>query len=52
MNFEYIPELSSRIGYFVVWGIMIFITVFMVFYFRRRGWVGTSRSPPIDSSQD
>ena len=24
MNFEYIPELKSRVGYFVVWGIMIF----------------------------
>lgn len=54
MNFEYIPELSSRVGYFVVWGIMIVISVFMVFYFRRRGWIGTSKSPPQESerSQD
>jgi len=49
MNFEYIPELSSRIGYFVVWGIMISITIFMVLFFRRRGWIGTSKSPPKDS---
>ncbi|MDH3281421.1 MAG: magnesium/cobalt transporter CorA [Gammaproteobacteria bacterium] len=49
MNFEYIPELTSRIGYFVVWGIMISITVFMVFFFRRRGWIGTEKPPPTDS---
>ena len=49
MNFEYIPELKSRVGYFVVWGIMIFITVFMVFFFRSRGWIGTSKPPPTDS---
>jgi len=49
MNFEYIPELTSRIGYFVVWGIMIAITVFMVFFFRSRGWIGTSKPPPTDS---
>jgi magnesium transporter len=52
MNFEYIPELASRNGYFVVWGIMIAITVFMVFFFKRRGWVGTSKPPPLDSEQD
>ena len=46
MNFEYIPELSHRRGYFVVWGIMITITVFMIVFFRRRGWIGTSKSPP------
>jgi magnesium transporter len=45
MNFEYIPELSNRSGYFVVWGIMIAITIFMVVFFRRRGWIGTSKPP-------
>lgn len=49
MNFEYIPELSNRRGYFIVWGIMIFITIFMVIFFRRRGWIGTSKPPPVDS---
>ncbi len=52
MNFEYIPELTSRNGYFVVWGIMILITVFMVFFFRRRGWVGTAKPPPLDSKKN
>jgi hypothetical protein len=29
----------------VVWGIMIVITVAMVWLFRRCGWIGTSKSP-------
>ncbi len=49
MNFEYIPELSVRNAYFVVWGLMISTAVFMVVFFRRRGWIGTSKPPPRDS---
>ena len=48
MNFEYIPELSNRRGYFIVWGVMLTVAVTMVVYFRRRGWIGTSRPPPED----
>ena len=39
MNFEYIPELSNRYGYFVLWGIMIVVTVGLLGVFRRKGWV-------------
>lgn len=46
MNFEYIPELSVRNAYFVVWGLMIVVALFMVFFFKRRGWIGTSEPPP------
>jgi len=49
MNFDYIPELSFRNGYFIVWGVMIAIIIFMVFLFRHRGWIGTSKPPPSDS---
>jgi magnesium transporter len=48
MNFENMPELSSRVGYFVVWGVMISVAVGMTLYFRRRGWVGTSPPPSFD----
>ncbi len=48
MNFEYIPELSNPVGYFIVWAVMIGTAVFMVFFFRRRGWIGTSKPPPED----
>lgn len=46
MNFEYIPELGFRYGYFVVWGVMLALAVGMVIYFKRRGWIGTSAAPP------
>lgn len=39
MNFEYIPELSWDWGYFGVWGVMIMMTIGMVFYFRRKNWL-------------
>lgn len=39
MNFVNMPELSYRYGYFIVWGIMIIITVLLVFYFKRKKWL-------------
>ena len=39
MNFENMPELKWSWGYFTVWGVMIVITVAMVFYFRRKRWL-------------
>jgi len=36
MNFEGMPELNYRYGYFVVLGTFIIITIFMVRYLRRR----------------
>lgn len=38
MNFDNMPELHTRNGYYVVWGIMAVLTVLMVIYFRRRRW--------------
>ena len=39
MNFEYIPELKHRNGYFVLWGVMIFIFVALLIYFKRKKWL-------------
>lgn len=39
MNFEYMPELSSKYGYFIIWGVMILITAALVFTFWKRGWL-------------
>ena len=38
MNFDYLPELHWRYGYFLVWGTFIFIVAGMLWYFLRRGW--------------
>ncbi len=39
MNFEYMPELRWRYGYYGVWSIMILVTLGMLRYFRRKKWL-------------
>jgi magnesium transporter len=39
MNFEYMPELQMRYGYFYVWGLMAVVTTGMIFYFRAKKWM-------------
>ncbi|MGK0453714.1 MAG: magnesium transporter [Paraglaciecola sp.] len=38
MNFENIPELKFKYGYFVLLGIMVFITICAIWYFKRKKW--------------
>ncbi len=42
MNFDNMPELKSRYGYFAILGLMIVIAIGMLYFFRRRGWIGKS----------
>jgi magnesium transporter len=42
MNFDNMPELHSKYGYFAVLVIMIAVAVAMLLFFRRRGWIGRS----------
>ncbi|MDJ0802446.1 MAG: magnesium/cobalt transporter CorA [Desulfobacterales bacterium] len=39
MNFEVMPELKWRWGYFAVWGVFAAISAAMLFYFKRRKWL-------------
>ncbi len=39
MNFEYIPELKFKYGYFVLWGVMIVIFFGLLYYFKRKKWL-------------
>jgi len=39
MNFDYMPELKWRYGYFMVWGVMLVLGITMLAYFRRRKWI-------------
>ncbi|NJN41351.1 MAG: magnesium/cobalt transporter CorA [Flammeovirgaceae bacterium] len=39
MNFDYMPELKYKNGYFIIWGIMLSILVGMLVYFKRRKWL-------------
>ncbi len=38
MNFDYMPELRWRWGYYVVWGAMLTAAGAMLAYFRRKKW--------------
>ncbi len=39
MNFEYMPELTWRWGYALIWGIMIAIGGALLVYFRKKKWI-------------
>lgn len=39
MNFEYMPELKSPVGYFVLLGVMGLIAAILVLLFRRHRWL-------------
>ncbi|WP_447926570.1 magnesium/cobalt transporter CorA [Vreelandella sp. EE27] len=38
MNFEVMPELGWRYGYFFVWGAMLGIAGVLIWLFKRKGW--------------
>jgi magnesium transporter len=39
MNFENMPELQSRWGYYVVWGVAVALMISMLTYFRKKRWI-------------
>ena len=50
MNFDNMPELHSRFGYYTVWAIMIVVASGMLFLFWKRGWIG--RGPQRKKMKD
>lgn len=40
MNFQFMPEISWRWGYPAIWAVFFSLTLGMVLYFRRKGWIG------------
>ena len=55
MNFENMPELKSRNGYFITLGVMAAISIFLLYYFWRRGWIFQKEEvviPPRDTIAD
>lgn len=38
MNFNFMPELTWRYGYFYALGLMIFVTIFLLWLFKRKKW--------------
>ncbi|MCB0448043.1 MAG: magnesium/cobalt transporter CorA [Gelidibacter sp.] len=39
MNFDHMPELHSRNGYFILLGVMLVLFILMLIYFRRKKWL-------------
>ncbi len=39
MNFSYMPELNWKYAYFGVWGIMVFLTIVLIRFFKRKNWM-------------
>ncbi|WP_259365713.1 magnesium/cobalt transporter CorA [Colwellia sp. MB02u-6] len=40
MNFQYMPELTWRWAYPVIWCVFILLTIVMLLYFWHKGWIG------------
>jgi magnesium transporter len=38
MNFKNIPELEFKYGYFILIGVMVVVTIFSIWYFKRKKW--------------
>ncbi|MBK6623235.1 MAG: hypothetical protein IPG32_21100 [Saprospirales bacterium] len=38
MNFDYMPELRWKYGYFMVLGVMFLTFILLIGYFRRKKW--------------
>ncbi|MDO6517916.1 magnesium/cobalt transporter CorA [Zobellia uliginosa] len=39
MNFDHMPELHYKNGYYYVWGVMIALFIGMIIYFKRKNWL-------------
>jgi magnesium transporter len=39
MNFTHMPELQTKYGYFVIWGVMIAVVVVIYLWFKNKGWL-------------
>ncbi|WP_430411753.1 magnesium/cobalt transporter CorA [Kordia sp.] len=39
MNFDNMPELHSKHGYFILWGIMVVLFIALLIFFRRKKWL-------------
>jgi magnesium transporter len=49
MNFENMPELKTRWGYFISLGVMAAVAGGLIYYFWRKGWFKNFYSTPEES---
>lgn len=51
MNFDNMPELHSKYGYYATWVIMIAVAVAMLLFFKNLGWIGRSKQPEEETPE-
>ena len=39
MNFQYMPELNWKYGYFAVWGVILLVVLFLGYLFKKKKWL-------------
>jgi magnesium transporter len=52
MNFENMPELHSRYGYFLTLAAMALLTIVLLIYFWRRGWIFSRDEASVDEETE
>lgn len=52
MNFDHMPELHTKWGYFGALGLMLIIACVLLYYFWRKGWIFDGKSEPIEPSDE
>ncbi|MBN1769360.1 MAG: magnesium/cobalt transporter CorA [Prolixibacteraceae bacterium] len=38
-NFDYVPELHFKYGYFMMWGVMLLMAIAMLLFFKKKKWL-------------
>jgi magnesium transporter len=51
MNFDFMPELKWKYGYFAVWGVMLSVAGGLLWFFQRKGWLPHGK-PKLPLSDD
>lgn len=51
MNFENMPELKTRYGYFLTLGAMAAVTIILLIYFKQKGWI-FKKEPESKANKD
>ena len=39
MNFDFMPELHLKYGYYITWGAMVAVVIVLLFYFKKKKWL-------------
>jgi len=52
MNFDHMPELKTRYGYFMILGLMAVVAIGLMIYFYRKGWILQGAEENADAARE